>query len=356
MKFLCLCQRILRSFIGKNRLLTAFALIISTLAMYCFVGAGVLFLSPYDESNSENNTFYSTSAGNINAEKITDAFSRLPKVYGIYTGNPIISYTTDKSKYPYYETFSVIYPEEVDAVYRYASEDYTLISGRNYTAEEIENYDDSIIVAEGTELEVGEKLKAKINDQEIALNIIGTADKSVIPLSFLQKYDSSAEVLFRFEKEQLSDEEVNTLSEAVGYVTARYNDYDPQIVSYIVYIFVGVMLCIFAAFQVYGVFVYMASKVRYELRTVKIIGCKTGMLTAANLVVIVCYTALSFIIMIIFSPLVQKLFYSFRLYYLPGFQDFFTAFVIYTVIVVTAVLSGMRKLSENLLSGEGETE
>ena len=352
MKLIHLCKSVLLSFISKNKLLSVFALIISMLAIYSFTGSVALFLSPFDEADLQKNCKYYVTVDKDKLGELQSTFDSLPKIIDFGKSNCTLYYSLNNSKYLYYENFDTVFPTEISDLFRYINTEYTIITGRDYTREEILDFDGNIIVSEETGLAVGDKFNTEINEKPIAFNVIGVSDRAVMPFSFYEEYNQPCSIGFVFD-ENLNESQLSALSGVFSDVSVIAPREDNPI-SYFLYFSLGIVLCVFSALQIYGIFLYMASKVRYNLRIMKITGCPGGYINLISFIIIICYTVVSLLLALLFSPLFEKLFISFRLIYVPVFTDYLLSFAVYTVIVIIAVIPGVRKLSEKLLCEDGE--
>lgn len=353
MKLIHLCKSVFLSFVTKNKLLSVFALIISMLAIYSFTGSKALFLSPFNEEDLQKNCKYIIYVDTSKPGDIQSAFDSLPRIIDFNQSLQTLYYNFD-NKYIYDERFETVPKKEIADLYRYAAPEYHIISGRDYTAEEILSFDGNIIVSEKTGLKVGDRFNTEINEKPVTFNVIGISDNSVIPFSFYEKYNLTYVMSFIFERD-LSETELSALSSVFpNVIVSPPRGITDNPVNYIVYFALGIILSAFSALQIYGLFLYMASKVRYNMRIMKIVGCQSSTITLINFIIVVIYTAASFLLTLLFAPLFEKLFITFRLIYVPVFTDYLISFAIYTVIVIIAVIPGIRSLSEKLLSEDGE--
>ena len=354
MKLIHLCKSVFLSFVTKNKLLSVFALIISMLAIYSFTGSASLFLSPFSEEDLQKNCKYIIYVDSYKPGDIQSAFDSLPEIIDFNQSFQTLCYTFDNNKYIYDERFETVPKKEIADLYRYATPEYNIISGRDYTAEEILSFDGNIIVSEKTGLKVGDRFNTEINEEPVTFNVIGVSDNAVIPFSFYEKYDLTYVMSFIFERD-LSETELSALSSVFpDVIVSPPRGIANNPVNYIVYFALGIILSAFSALQIYGLFLYMASKVRYNMRIMKIVGCQSGTITLINFIIVVIYTAASFFLTLLFAPLFEKLFITFRLIYVPVFTDYLISFAVYTVIVIIALIPGIRSLSEKLLREDGE--
>ncbi len=93
MKLIHLCKSVLLSFISKNKLLSVFALIISTLAIYSFTGSVALFLSPFDEADLQKNCKYYVTVDKYKLGELQSTFDSLPKIIDFGKSNCTLYYS-----------------------------------------------------------------------------------------------------------------------------------------------------------------------------------------------------------------------------------------------------------------------
>ncbi len=357
MRFLNLCKSIFITCLQKNKILSLFSVLISCLAVFCFLGTFASIFNAKTETELRQMTNHYVIPKYEKIKELSDNLKNLPAFLKCRISPQNIYYQKNNEPYTYVISCCVKYPAYLEEQHTGFKTSYNLISGRDYTDSEMENSADIIIVAEKSGFKVGDKISILSGNKAEEITVIGIAEKTVLPYSYYKNHKAISWLMnFVFEKE-LTTDEITALSELCeSYDVYEGRDEIPEgvIVTYIFTIFIGVIVSAFSALQVYGVFLYMFSKIKYNFRIMRITGCKKKEVTAINLAIVAIYTLASLVLVICLYPLFSQLLLAFGISYIPIATEVVIAFLIYAVIVLLSVLPGVKTLSEGLLDEKGE--
>ena len=357
MKFINLCKSIFITCLQKNKLLSVMAILISCLAVYCFLGAYACFLNGKVESELNNLEQHIVVPDQEKTDELASTLKNMPGIlvcepygYILYYQNP------DGSPYDLYLDPIVKYPDSLEGIHYRLKASYKIISGRDYTEEELKTPSDSIILSEELGFKVGDKITLIFDKTTEEYTVIGIADNSILPYSYYQNHSAEHGLIkFVFERD-LTQEERSALEKlCVSYIVFEKDEDGVVFVGeYIIAIVLGVLVSLFSALQVFGIFLYMFAKVKYNFRIMRITGCKKRRVIAITLIIVSAFAIISLILCICLFPLFLQLLMAFNMTYIPVAADMAVSFLIYLTIVLLSTLPGINALSEKILDERGE--
>lgn len=382
MKFLRLYKSLLFTFVKSSIRLSAVAVLISVFAVYSVICTFCCFLSTFSEMNKANLNIYlpeyynceKDSSGfvlsvkNTNVKELFSVLSDMPEIIDYKAGVANLLHTSSDSRFFLSEYAYVLYPDEYKDVYRYINPEYTVYEGRDFSEDEAQTCNNTIIASKLSNMKIGETFTVLCDKGNIDLTVIGISDEFVMPLSFFEKYGYALyytdnnrkqhetnkncdEIIF---ERNLTDEELARLDAASLNLYVKLPDENDYASDYVLIIPICIVFCIMTALQVYSMFLYLAKKSQYHISIMKITGCKNSTVLVLTLLVTLTYILAALVIAILCMPLLTELTMKFRLNYVPCLSDFVIAFVFYSVVVLAAVFPGLRSIVSKPLAKVGE--
>lgn len=361
MKLLLPYKSLLKTCVFGCKKISIMALLISVAAIFGFLSSFCAIFSSTIEKSRNDVSGYLIKFNGINQQVIADCLKEFPKIIsfgGSFDTNCYISYQiVGEDRFIADEFGYALFDKQLTELYPYMNADYTVTEGRDYTEEEITSCSDIVIVSKHTGFKLGDTIR--LPGDKVSLTVIGIADKTVIPFSFFERYGNNSSrftgSIIKFEKD-LSDEQLQKLSEVaeisrIDPPPREMDSFKNGLITYGIIISYGVVLSVFAALQLYSLFLYISGTAEYNMCVMKITGCKSRTLLLILLLVTFTYIAVSLLLSFILFPLYsQLLVVTLRLLYIPKFTDFAVAFVIYSAIVLIAVLPGLKRITEKPLA------